>query len=100
MEYQLLLIGLGFSLGGAITVTLADAWLSRLLLMYLDVVEANLENLAKAVRTGSTELTITDVDLKRDGRQNRARTLKTLGWLALALGIGLQTAAAYVGKLP
>ena len=100
MEYQLLMVGLGFSLGGAIAATVADAWLSRLLLIYLDAVEANVENLAKAVRTGSTELVVTGIDLKRDRRQNLARMLKSLGWLALVLGIGLQIAAAYVGKFP
>jgi hypothetical protein len=100
MEYLILLAGLGVALGGAVTVALADLWLSRLVLVYLDALEANVENLAKAVRTGSTDLAVTGIDLKRDKRQNRARSLKTLGWLALIVGLGAQIVAAYLAKPP
>jgi hypothetical protein len=37
-------------------------------------------------------------DVKRDKAQDRARALKTLGWLAL--GFGLQIVAAYLNKPP
>jgi hypothetical protein len=95
MEYRLLLAGLGLSLGGAVVVALADAWLSRMVLTYLDAVEADLERLVEAVRAGGTRVTVTGIDVKRDRRQDRVRTLKTVGWLLLALGFGLQLAATY-----
>src|ERR1043166_5529884 len=81
VDYRILLAGFGFTLGGAAAVALADLWLSRLLLVYIDAVESNVEKLASAVRSGSTDLVITDIDLKRDSRQNHARALKSLGWL-------------------
>jgi hypothetical protein len=34
------------------------------------------------------------MDLKRDRGQNRARALKMVGWLSLAVGFGLQIAAS------
>jgi hypothetical protein len=98
MEYQILLAGLGVALGGAVTVALADLWLSQLFLVYLDAMEANVEKLAEAVRTGTTDLAVTGIDLKRDNRQNRARALKTLGWLAVIVGLGVQIVAAYLAK--
>ena len=85
MDYHIFLAGLGFTLGGAVAVALADLWLSRLLLVYIDAVESNVEKLARAVRSGSTDVVVTDIDLKRDSRQNLARTLKSLGWLAVVL---------------
>ena len=75
MEYRILLAGLGFTLGGAVAVAFADLWLSRLLLVYLDALEANGEKLAQSLRSGSTHVVVTGIDLKRDQRQNRARTL-------------------------
>ena len=100
MEYRILLAGLGLTLGGAVAVAFADLWLSRLLLVYLDALEANVEKLVEAVRSGSTNLTVTGIDLKRDRRQNRARTLKTCGWLALILGVVVQIIAAYLAMPP
>ena len=38
----------------------------------------------EAVRAGTAQLTVTGIDVKRDKGQDRARALKTLGWLALA----------------
>ena len=98
MESWLLLAGLGLCLLGALVVALADAWLSRSLLDYLDAVESNVAKLAKAILAGSDHVAITDIDLKRDRGQNRARGLKSAGWLALALGFGLQFAAACLTK--
>lgn len=40
MHHYLGLAGLGFNLFGALILTLADAWLSRSVLVYLDAVEA------------------------------------------------------------
>lgn len=99
MHDPLLLAGLGVSLGGALVVGLADALLSRLTLVYLDAIEANVAKLVEAVRTGANQLTVTDVDVKRDRRQNRLRACKTLGWLTLALGLGLQL-TAYLIRVP
>ena len=100
MQYQMLLAGLGLTFGGAALAALADLWLSRLILVYLDAVEANVEKLAQAVRTGSTDLAVTGIDLKRDRRQNLARMLKTLGWLTLLAGLGCQMVAIYLGRPP
>ena len=100
MQSWILLAGLGLSLGGALLAALADAWLSRSLLIYLDAVETNVGKLVEAVRAGGTQLEVTSVDLKRDRGQDRARALKTFGWLALALGFGLQLAAAYLARPP
>ena len=100
MEYRIFLTGLGLIFGGAVVVALADLWLSRLLLVYLDAVESNVKMLADAIRSGSTNLAITGIDLKRDQRQNRARMLKTLGWMAVILGLGVQIVVAYVAKPP
>jgi hypothetical protein len=100
MEPWLLLVGLAFNLGGAIVLAVADAWLSRSILVYLDAVEANVAKLVDALRAGSTSVIVTGVDLKRDRGQNLARALKMIGWLALALGFGLQLAAVYVTRPP
>jgi hypothetical protein len=98
MESTILHIGLGLSLGGALVLALADAWLSRSLLVYLDAVESNVTILVDAIRAASTQVIVTNVDLKRDRRQNVARGLKTLGWLTLSAGFALQIVAAYLTK--
>lgn len=100
MEFWIRLTGLGLGLGGALVVALADAWLSRSVLVYLDAVETNVGKLVEALRAGSTQLTVTGTDLKRDRGQDQARALKTVGWLILTLGFGLQLAAACFTKLP
>ena len=100
MDYRIFLAGLGLTLGGTVVAALADLWLSRLVLVYLDALESNVEKLAHAIRNGSTFLAITGIDLKRDQRQNHARRLKTLGWLVLLLGLGVQIVAAYLATLP
>jgi hypothetical protein len=99
MAFWMLIAGLALALAGALVSALADAWLSRSLLIYLDAVEANLGQVAEAIKTGTTKLRVTGIDLKRDRSQNRARALKTLGWLALALGFALQIAAACLVRL-
>ena len=69
-----------------------DAWLSRSMLIYLDAIEANVGKVVQALRAGGTEVAVTHINLARDRGQNQARALKTLGWLALAAGFGLQIA--------
>jgi hypothetical protein len=81
-------------------VALADAWLSRSLLVYLDAVEANAGKVVESLRKGGGRLDVTGVDRRRDQGQNRARALKALGWLALALGFGLQMVAVWLTKHP
>jgi hypothetical protein len=98
MEFWILLAGLGLGLGGALVVAVADAWLSQSLLVYLDAVEANVGKVVESLRMGGGRLDVTGVDLRRDRGQNRARALKTLGWLALALGFGLQIVAVWLTK--
>jgi hypothetical protein len=71
MGSWLLLAGLGLGLGGALVVALADAWLARSLLNYLDDVESNVAMLAEAIRAGSAHVAITDIDLKRDRGRTR-----------------------------
>jgi hypothetical protein len=100
METWLLPVGLGGSVAGAVVLALADAWLSRSILVYLDAVEANVHRLAAAVRSGSTEFNVTGIDLKRDRRQNSARALKMVGWLILAAGLALQFGASYLAVAP
>ncbi len=95
MEAWLLPAGLGISLAGVVVVALADAWLSRSILVYLDAVEADVHRLAVAVRGGSTDLKVTGIDLKRDRRQNRARAVKLLGWFILVVGLAMQLGANY-----
>src|SRR5437868_2947262 len=96
MGNWILLAGLGLSLGGASVLALADAWLSRSILIYLDAVETNVAKLVEAIRSSGTQVIVTGIDLKRDRGQDRARALKTLGWLALVLGFGLQIAATWI----
>jgi hypothetical protein len=97
MAFSILVAGLGFSLGGALVVSLADAWLSRSVLIYLDAVEANVGKVVEALRAGTIDAAVTGINLQRDRGQDRARILKSLGWLALALGFGLQIAGALLG---
>jgi hypothetical protein len=99
-SWMLLRTGLGLGLGGALVVAVADAWLSRAMLVYLDAVEANVGKLVESARDADRRLDVTGIDLRRDQGQNRARALKTLGWLALASGFALQLAAACLAKPP
>lgn len=98
MESLIGLVGLGVALGGAAVVAAADAALSRSVLVYLDAVEANVAQLTEAVRAGSNQLRFLDTNPKRDRRQNQARALKLLGWLALLAGLGLQFAGACLAR--
>jgi hypothetical protein len=98
MESWMPLAGLGLGLGGALLAGLSDAWLSRSVLIYLDAVEANVAQLVAAVRQGRTALEVTAADLRRDRGQDRARALKSLGWVLLAAGLGLQAAACAVRR--
>jgi hypothetical protein len=63
-------------------------------------VEANVGKLVEALRAGNTQLAVTGINRKRDQGQDRARVLKTFGWLCLALGFGLQIAAICLTKPP
>jgi hypothetical protein len=96
MPQVMLLLSLGGGLAGALIVTLADAWLSRLLLTYLDGIETNVETLTEALRTGQTNVAVAGLDLKRDRRLDRARHFKTLGWLIVVVAFALQLAAAWL----
>jgi hypothetical protein len=99
MAFWILLAGLGLGFTGALAVALADAWLSRSLLVYLDAVEANLARVVQAVRSGNPDFAVTDIDLKRDRGQDRARTVKTFGWVALGVGFALQIVAACLTRV-
>lgn len=96
MSHELWLLGLSLSAAGALLVALTDAWLSRLLLIYLDAIEANVEKVVEAIRANTTQLSVTGIDVKRDRRLDRARNLKTGGWLLLVVGLALQLVAVYV----
>ncbi|MCI0459527.1 MAG: hypothetical protein L0Z62_21465 [Gemmataceae bacterium] len=98
MDYWLGIGGLGLALAGAVIVALADAWFSRAVLVYLDVVEANLANVVEVLRSGGGQLVITPINTRRDRGQNRARAVKLLGWGALVVGVGLQFAAFWFAR--
>jgi hypothetical protein len=98
MEPLMQFVGPGLSLLGVVVLGLADAWLSRSILMYLDAVEANVATIVQSLRAGSTHVIITGVDLKRDRRQNRVRGLKMLGWIILAFGVGIQFVRLYLNR--
>jgi len=98
MGFWIQIVGLGLCLAGGLIVGLADAWLSQSLLMYIDAVEANVTTLVQGSQPGGTHRKLTEIDLKRDWRLDRARGLKTLGWLVLALGFGLQLAALWLTR--
>ena len=100
MGFWILLGGLGLSLGGALVAAVADARLMRSLLTYLDAVEADLARLVRAVREGKADFEVSGADLRRDDEQNEARRLKTLGWLALAAGFGLQLVGVFLTRYP
>jgi len=91
MVSWMLFAGLGLSLGGAIVAGLADAWLSRSVLIYLDALEHNLRNVARTMQAGGPEPNVTEPNLRRDRGQNQARTAKSLGWVALALGLACRS---------
>jgi hypothetical protein len=95
MDNPIGLGGLGLMLFGAVIAGLADAWYSRAVLVYLDAVEANLEKVVEALRGGATHFTITDINLRRDRGQDRARAVKLLGWCTLVVGVGLQFASLW-----
>jgi hypothetical protein len=97
MTSVILLAGLALSLAGAVIVAGADAWFSRSVLLYLDAVDANMRKLVESLRAGSTEVVVTRIDVEGDRGQNRARSLKTIGWLTLTAGLALQFAAVCVG---
>ena|SRR5947209_7161545 len=99
MDDRILIVGMGLCFAGGILVVAMDAWLSQLLLLYMDAVEANLAKLVEAVRTGGNQLVLTEIDRKRDRRLDRARGMKTVGWLILVLGFGVQLAAVYVTRI-
>jgi hypothetical protein len=98
MDPRLFVVGLGASFVGAVVAAVADAWLSRSMLMYLDAIEANVARLVDAVRSGGALVKTTGFDLRRDAGQNRARMAKTAGWLLLAAGMAVQLAAAFLGR--
>src|SRR5947209_9411725 len=96
MEPWLSLAGLAITVAGAIVLALADAWLSRSILVYLDTIEANVEKLAAAVRAGDSHIKVSGIDVTRDRGQNSARALKMLGWVVLSFGLAVQLAARYL----
>src|SRR5262245_64938300 len=98
MQSWVLFAGLGLSLGGAVVAGLADAWLSRSVLIYMDAVEHNLQNVVRTIQAGANDPQVTAPNLKRDRGQDQARAAKTLAWVALALGFGLQIVAACLIK--
>ena len=98
MEFGMLIGGLGLAIGGALLLAIADAWLSRSILLYLDAIESNVAAVATALRASNMQVAVTGINLMRDRGQNRARALKTLGWFTMALGFGLQLAASLLTK--
>src|SRR5436853_6883705 len=98
MEPWMQLVGVGTSLVGVLVISRADACLSRSILIYLDALEANMENMVTSLRVGSTYILVKGIDVKRDQRQNQARLVKTFGWLVLEVGFGIQLAGLYLNR--
>jgi hypothetical protein len=96
MHYYLEIAGLGLNLLGAIILALADAWFSRSVLIYLDALESNISKVIEVLQSGGNEFVRAGIDLKRDRGQNRARSLKSLGWTVLILGFLVQGIAHYL----
>ncbi len=98
MLFWLPLAGSVLTFLGAVGVTVTDAWFSRAVLMYLDVIEANVKKIAEEIRTGGSSPEISAINPKRDRGQDRARALKAFAWLTLTLGLGLQLAATVLAS--
>lgn len=94
-DFWIQVAGLLLAMVGALIVTVADTWLSRSLLNYLDAIENHLEDVLQTLRTGEGQFHVLEIDRKRDRWQDRARAIKTLGWLALTAGFALQLAALW-----
>ena len=86
MGHYFQLAGLVITLIGAVVLAIADAWFSRSVLVYLDVLETNQKKAIEVLRSGGSDFEKTVTDLKRDRNQDRARSLKSLGWAALTIG--------------
>src|ERR1700726_2483853 len=97
MHFVIGFIGLGLNLAGVIIVALGDAWFSRSVLVYLDAVESNLAKVVTVLQSGGSHFVITETDLRRDRRQDRARSVKLMGWGVLALGFLLLLIALRLG---
>ncbi len=98
MPFWIVLAGLGVSFLGALVTTLAEARLTRSILIYLDAVEGNVREIVDAIRSGATALVVTSPDLKRDRGQERLRALKIIGWLTVALGFGTQLVGIWLSR--
>jgi hypothetical protein len=92
--------GLGLNVTGALVLALADAWFSQSVLVYLDAVEFNLSKVVEVLQSGGREFLNTGVDLRRDRAQDRARSLKLLGWTVLVLGFLVQLSALLFAITP
>jgi hypothetical protein len=86
MHLYLAIVGLGLNVIGAIILGFADAWFSRSVLVYLDALETNLANAVGVLQSGGSRFDNAAIDVKRDRGQDRARSLKLLGWAILAVG--------------
>jgi hypothetical protein len=94
MHFLVAITGLGLNVTGALILALADAWFSQSVLVYLDAVEATLSKVIEVLRSGGKQFVDPGVDLRRDRGQDRARSLKFLGWAFLLLGFLVQLIAA------
>jgi hypothetical protein len=100
MPWWIGLVGLGLGLVGSLLVAWGDAWFSRSVLIYLDAMEANLAAVVQALQGGAGGHAITPPDVLRDRGQNRARSLKSLGWCLLILGFVAQVTALTLAMPP
>ena len=86
MHAYLGVAAIGLNLTGVLILALADVWFSRSVLVYLDALEANLSKVVEVLQGGGGQFVNPGADLRRDRGQDRARSLKLLGWAVLALG--------------
>src|SRR3954466_3454283 len=99
MDERILLVGLGLTFVGGLLVAAMDAWLAQLVLLYFDAVEANVEKVIESLRAGDNQVVVTEIDRTRARRLDRARGMKSVGWLVMVLGFAIQILAVYVGRL-
>jgi hypothetical protein len=66
-------------------------------LIYLDALETNLRKVVEVLQSGGNQFVNTGINLKRDRGQDRARSLKFLGWAVLFLGFLVQFVTLLIG---
>jgi hypothetical protein len=75
---------------GAILIALGDTWFSRSVLIYLDALEGSLSKVVDMLRSGGKDFIALEINPQRDRGQDRARSVKLVGWCVLTVGLVVQ----------